>query len=164
MSIIAEPTIICPKCKAEIPLTESLAAPLLEQERKKYEKRLSLKDKELEQRDRELEQREEVLREKEKTVTDAKRKIDQQIAEQVVEKLKTERALIIAEEAQKAKLASASEIEAQKREVEGLREVLATNNQKLAEAQKTQADLLKKQRELDDAKRELDLTVEKRVQ
>jgi len=30
MSTIAEPTIICPKCKAEIPLTESLAAPLLE--------------------------------------------------------------------------------------------------------------------------------------
>ena len=35
---------------------------------------------------------------------------------------------------------------------------------KLADAQKTQADLLRKQRELDDAKRELELTVEKRVQ
>jgi hypothetical protein len=34
----------------------------------------------------------------------------------------------------------------------------------LAEAQKTQLDLLRKQRELDDAKRELDLTVEKKVQ
>jgi len=37
-------------------------------------------------------------------------------------------------------------------------------DEKLAEAQKVQADLLRKQRELDDAKRELDLTVEKRVQ
>ena len=35
---------------------------------------------------------------------------------------------------------------------------------RLAEAQKTQVDLLRKQRELDDAKRELDLTVEKQVQ
>lgn len=34
----------------------------------------------------------------------------------------------------------------------------------MAEAQKTQADLLRKQRELDDAKREMELTVEKRVQ
>ena len=37
-------------------------------------------------------------------------------------------------------------------------------DEKLAEAQKVQADLLRKQRELDDAKRELDLTVEKRIQ
>jgi len=34
MTTMAEPTIICPKCKAEIPLTESIAAPLLEATRK----------------------------------------------------------------------------------------------------------------------------------
>jgi len=28
---MTEPTIICPKCKTEIKLTESLAAPLIEQ-------------------------------------------------------------------------------------------------------------------------------------
>jgi len=157
MTMIAEPTITCPKCKAEIPLTESIAAPLLEATRKQYERKLSQKDKE-------IEQREEALREKEKKVTDARHKLDQEIAEQVAEQLKAERIRIVAEEARKAKLASASEIEAKNREVEGLKEVLEENNRKLTVAQKAQAELIKKQRELDDAKRELDLTVEKRVQ
>ncbi len=80
MSTIAEPTIICPKCKAEIPLTESLAAPLLEATRKQYEGKLSQKDKE-------IEQREEALHEKEKKVADAKRTLDQQVADQVAEQL-----------------------------------------------------------------------------
>lgn len=43
-------------------------------------------------------------------------------------------------------------------------EVLKDRDIKLAEAQKTQVDLLRKQRELDDAKREIDLAVEKKVQ
>jgi hypothetical protein len=45
-----------------------------------------------------------------------------------------------------------------------LQEVLKDRDIKLAEAQKTQVDLLRKQRELDDARRERDLTVEKRAQ
>lgn len=157
MTTFSEPTITCPKCKAEIPLTESLAAPLIEATRNQYEAKLSQKDKE-------IEQREEVLREQEKQVADERRRLDQQIADKVAEQLKSERELIVAEEARKAKLASESEIEAKNREVTGLQEVLAENNRKLAEAQQAQADFLKKQRELDDAKRELDLTVEKRVQ
>jgi len=157
MSTSAEPTITCPKCKAEIPLTESLAAPLLDATRKDFESKLSEKD-------REIELREASLRSKEKEVAEAQHRINQQVADEVAERLKSERAQIIAEEAKKAKLASATEIDAKAREVEGLKEVLAENNQKLAEAQKAQAGLLKKQRELDDAKRELDLTVEKRVQ
>ncbi len=39
-----EPTIICPKCKTEIKLTESLAAPLVESIRRDYEERLARKD------------------------------------------------------------------------------------------------------------------------
>ena len=41
---MAEPTIICPKCKNEIKLTESLAAPLIEATRHDYEQRLAQKD------------------------------------------------------------------------------------------------------------------------
>lgn len=41
---------------------------------------------------------------------------------------------------------------------------LETEEPKLAEAQKAQAELIRKQRELDDAKREMDLTIEKRVE
>lgn len=154
---MTEPTIICPNCKTEIRLTESLAAPLIAATRKQFEERLSLKD-------AEVAKREESIREKEKQITEAKRNLDEQVADQVAAQLKAERAQVIAEESKKAKLASAAEIEAKARELAELQDVLKSRDEKLAEAQKAQAELIKKQRELDDAKRELELTVEKRVQ
>src|ERR1700754_1728356 len=42
--------------------------------------------------------------------------------------------------------------------------MLATNNAKLAEAQRVQVEMLRKERQLEDARREMDLTVEKKVQ
>ena len=41
---MTEPTIICPECKSEIKLTDSLAAPLIESTRREYEQRLKQKD------------------------------------------------------------------------------------------------------------------------
>lgn len=154
---MTEPTITCPNCKTEIRLTESLAAPLIEATRKQFEERLS-------QKDAEVAKREESIREKEKQILEAKHNLDEQIADQVAAQLKAERAQVIAEESKKAKLASAAEIDAKVRELSELQEVLKIRDEKLAEAQKAQAELIKKQRELDDAKRELELTVEKRVQ
>ena len=152
-----EPTIICPKCKTEILLTESLAAPLVEATRQQFEEKLSKKDEE-------IAQREQVLRDKEKQVSEAKRGLEQQVADQVAEQLKAERQRVIEEESKKAKQASASELETKDRELADLQEVLKSRDEKLAEAQNAQAELIKKQRELDDAKRELELTVAKRVQ
>ena len=68
------------------------------------------------------------------------------------------------EEAGKAKLANAAEMEGKVRELRDLHEVLKVRNEKLASAQLAEAALIRKQRELDDAKRELELTVEKRIQ
>lgn len=152
-----EPTIICPKCKTEIRLTESLAAPLIEATRQQFEEKLT-------QKDEEIAQREQVLRDKEKQVLDAKRTLEQQVSDQVAEQLKAERQRVIEEESKKAKQASAAELETKDRELADLQEVLKSREEKLAEAQNAQAELIKKQRELDDAKRELELTVEKRVQ
>ena len=45
-----------------------------------------------------------------------------------------------------------------------LQEVLKQHDEKLAEAQNAQAELIRKQCELDDAKRAMDLTIEKQVQ
>lgn len=154
---MTEPTIVCPNCKMEIKLTESLAAPLIESTRRQFEQRLA-------QKDTEIIQREQAMREKEKQLTEDKRKLDDQVASQVAEQLKAERARVIAEESKKAKLASAFELENKACELVELQEVLKSRDEKLAEAQKAQAELIKKQRELDDAKRELELTVEKRVQ
>lgn len=149
----AEPTIVCPHCRQEIRLTESLAAPLIESARKEYERRLSEKDVE-------VARRESGLREREETLSKAKATLEDQIAE----KVRLERTRIAAEEERKARLALSNDLEQKTREVADLQEVLKARETKLAEAQKVQADFERKKRELDDAKREIELTVEKRVQ
>lgn len=154
---MTEPTIICPNCKTEIRLTESLAAPLIAATRKQFEQQLS-------QKDEEIAKREQGIRDKEKQVAEAKRNLDIQVADQVAAQLKAERSRVIEEESRKAKQAAANELDNKARELAELQEVLKVRDAKLAEAQQAQAELIKKQRELDDAKRELELTVEKRVQ
>jgi hypothetical protein len=154
---MTEPTIICPKCKTEIKLTESLAAPLIESTRQQFEQQLA-------QKDSDIAQREQAVRDKETQLAETKSKLDEEVANQVEEQLKKDRARIITEEARKAKLAVSTDLDEKTREVADLQEVLKTRDEKLAEAQKAQAELIKKQRELDDAKREMDLTIENRVQ
>ena len=90
-------------------------------------------------------------------------KTKEAIDEEIRTKLKTEREKIAEEEAKKARLLLASDLEQKDRTVADLQEVLKERDGKLAEAQKAQAELIRKQRELDDAKREMDLTIEKRV-
>jgi hypothetical protein len=149
---MAEPTIICPKCKNEIKLTESLAAPLIESTRLDFEKRLAQKDLDVAGREKSIQEREAALsKEKDSLET------------QVNERMQKERGKIAADEAKKAKLALSNDIEQKTKEVADLQEILKQKDEKLTEAQKTQADLLKQKRELDDAKRELDLTIEKRI-
>ena len=150
---MSEPIIICPSCKTEIKLTESLAAPLIASTRLEFEKRLA-------QKDADVAKRETSLREREEAISKAQQTIDDQVAE----KLKLERGRIATEEAKKAKLVLQTDIDQKTQALVDLQEVINLQNTKLAEAQKAQADLLRKQRELDDAKREVELTVEKRVQ
>lgn len=150
---MAEPTIICPQCKNEIRLNESLAAPLIESTKRDYEARLAQKDTAIATRQKELQERETALSRQQES-------LDQQVAD----KLKLERAKIAAEESKKAKLALSTDLEQRAKEIADLQEVLQAREAKLAEAQRAQAELIKKQRELDDAKREFDLTVQKRVQ
>ena len=150
---MAEPTVVCPQCRTEIKLTESLAAPLLESIRQDYEQRLT-------QKDTDIAKREKLLNERSDTLEKAKQSLDQQVEQ----KLQLERSRIAAEEQRKAKLAMGNDLDQKSREINTLQEVLKQRDTKLAEAQKAQAELIRKERELNDAKRELDLTIEKRVQ
>lgn len=150
---MASPVITCPNCKQEIKLTESLAAPLLEATRKEYEKMLAEKD-------TEIGRREATVRKQEQAVAAAQK----QIEDQVTERVRVERQKIATEEAKKARLAISDELNGKAEEVATLQAILKTKDDKLAEAQQAQAELIRKQRELDDAKREFDLTLEKRVQ
>ena len=150
---MAEPTIICPQCKTEIKLTESLAAPLLADVKRQFEQRLA-------QKDADMAKREQSLNERAESIEKAKASLDQQIAA----KLQQERVRIAAEEQQKAKMVLGNDLNQKAKEISTLQEVLKQRDAKLAEAQQAQAELIAKQRELDDARRELELTIAKRVQ
>ncbi|OAF16583.1 hypothetical protein AYJ54_05380 [Bradyrhizobium centrolobii] len=148
-----EPTLQCPHCRNDIKLTESLAAPLLEETRRRFQEQLASKD-------AEVARKAEALREEREQLARAR----EQIEEQVSKRLSVERSVLIAAEAKKAREAAAAELQAKEAEASELRHNLAANNAKLAEAQQAQAELMRKQRVLDEEKRELDLTIEKRVQ
>lgn len=150
---MSEPQIVCPKCSAEIKLTESLAAPLIADARRGLEQQLASKE-------ADFAKRETVLRQSQQDLAKAREAVDDDVAR----KLKAERASIAESEAKKARYALADDLEQRDRRLAELQNDLTINNAKLAEAQRAQTEVLRKQRELDDARRELDLNVEKKVQ
>ena len=105
---MTEPAITCPNCKTEIRLTESLAAPLIETTRKQFQQQLA-------QKDDEIAKREQGILEKERQLTIAKNKLDEQVAIQVEDQLKIDRARITAEESRKSKHAFANDLEQRSR-------------------------------------------------
>ncbi|MGP9814231.1 DUF2130 domain-containing protein [Rhodopseudomonas sp. NSM] len=150
---MTELTIICPNCATSVPLTESLAAPLLKDTQSKYERLIA-------QKDRDIAGREAALEAQRADLDKAKAAVGQQVAERVA----AERTRIAAEEAAKAKRLAADDLDAKARQLAELTEAMQQKDAKLAEAQRAQAAFLQKQRLLEDEKRELDLTIEKRVQ
>lgn len=150
---MSEPTITCPNCRTDIKLTESLAQPLIEATRARYEEALSAKDAEVARREAAL-----------RAMKDALEKDKADLQAEITERVAQERVKIAAQEAEKAKRLSAADLSEKTKQLADLQDVLREREAKLADAQKAQAELIRKQRELDDAKRELNLTVEKRVQ
>lgn len=150
---MAEPVIVCPHCKKNIKLTESLAAPLVEATKKQYERQLEEKEEEFvakERRLKNLEQR--IVKERESINTE------------IEERLQKEKKKIAEEERKKAEVALSSDLTEKEEQLREMNKVLKLRDEKLAEAQKAQADLMKRQRALDEEKRELELTVQKRIQ
>jgi len=141
-----EPTITCPHCNAELRLTESLADPLIRTAREQYEKRIAQKEDDVARRESAIAaQRAELARAVEA------------IEQQVTSRLKIERE-IAAEEAKRAQL---SELQSKIDQVAHLQRELHERDNKLAEAQKAQAESSRKQRELEDARRQLDLQIDR---
>jgi hypothetical protein len=149
---MANPVISCPNCKTEIPLTASLAAPLIKAARREFERKMALKE-------AEVAEREATIQKRHADLAAEKAEIDERIAEQV----EAERKRITVEEAKKAKRILQNDLDQKARELADLQQVIVARDLKLAEAQNAQAELLRKERELDDAKRALNLTVEQRV-
>jgi hypothetical protein len=150
---MSEPQITCPNCKAEIKLTESLAAPLIAETRKNFEQQLARKEADFARREASLRQSQQELAKARETIDD-----------EVNKRLRTERSAIVQAEAAKARLALTADMEQRDRQLAELQRHLTDNNAKLAAAQQAQLDVMRKSRELDDARRELELSVEAKVQ
>ena len=150
---ISDPTISCPQCKTEIKLTESLAAPLIALTRERYERALAQKDQDIKTREGELTQKTEAL-------TLKMQSIQQEVNQKVLE----ERAKIMRQESEKARLSVQQELQQKASEFLELQRILKEKDAKLTQAQEAQVAVLRKERALEEEKRELGLTVEKRVQ
>ena len=138
---VAEPTIQCPQCQAEIKLTESLAAPLLRSREQDFKRLQS------------------ALEEREASIQRQRDGLEQE----VTRRLCSERDKVAEEEQRKARLAIGIELESKHRELEELGALLKSRDAKLADAQQAHATVVRKQRELEEREREIDLTIEKRV-
>ena len=147
-----EPSIVCPNCRTEIKLTETLAAPLIEAAKRDSEAKLR-------QKEAEIAKREAAMRAQAEAIKVAKEAIDSEVAE----RLKGERKRVAEEEGKKAAAKFSLDLHHKDQLLEEQTKLANERAVKLEEAQKAQAEAMRKGRELDDAKRELDLTIEKRV-
>jgi hypothetical protein len=147
-----EPIITCSSCKAEIKLTESLAAPLLESTRQQYAQKMAEKEDE-------VSKREKAIHEQQVTLEQARKELDQQ----VIEKLKSERQIIIAEEAKKARTAFADQIAKIQQEKTATEELLKERDAKLAEARNNELQLRKDRQKLQEDKEQFELETQRRI-
>jgi len=150
MADAPSPTIQCPSCRKEIRLTESLAAPLVESARAEFAQRA------LEQ-EQAIAAREDALKAQRAAVEAARASLDEQVAE----KLRAERAILVASAQQKARAEMGDELAQIKAEKQAQAELLSQRDAKLAEARGKEVELLKQQRALEDQQKELALTVER---
>src|SRR4051794_39564809 len=122
---VSETILRCPNCDHSIPLTESLAAPILERTRRRYEALIAEKD-------AEVSLKADALRQERDQVAKVRLGLDEEIAR----RLSKERGLLVATETRKAREAAAAEISAKEADANELRAALAANDAKLAEAQR----------------------------
>ena len=58
---MSEPTIVCPSCKTEIKLTESLVAPIIESLRREFQQKIAQKEVDVAQRETRIKEQREAL-------------------------------------------------------------------------------------------------------
>jgi hypothetical protein len=142
---MSEQVIICPKCKATIPLTEAIAQQLKDELRKDFDAEIKKKEKEFIKKENEL-------AEKLKQLEDSKKMLEQEFSEKLkIEKEKTEK-----EAKQKAQ-------EAITLELKDLTEQLQEKEKKLQEAQKIELELRKERRKLEEDKKAFELEMNRKL-
>ena len=156
----------CPQCHKSFKLNETLAAPIIEQTRRKFER-------EFEEKEEKLEERRAAFADEQKAAEKARKEVDreraalakqkEQIEELVAEQVEEQRTAIEREAAKKAKLKFDEKLAERDQEKAEFEEQIKEKETKLAEARKAEVEFRKKQRELDDKMKAADVDVEKRV-
>lgn len=138
-------TIICPKCKYEIEVTEVLSSQLRKQIRKEY-------DADLRKKEQEFQGKEESLRRREQALEASQQAIDAEVQT----RLAKQRAQVVQEAMTQAQ--AAVSLEMQEKEA-----ALSEARKKLQDAQQAELDVRKRARELEHQKREMDLVVARKM-
>lgn len=138
-------TIKCPKCGAEIPLTEALTSQIETSIRIKLEAEVNKKEQALLQKQKTINQQTKELEAKEQAIDD-----------QITEKLKAERRRIAEQEKTKI-LAEQSE------QTKALQQELEEKRKQLSEANKKELELRKQQQKLEEEKATIELTVQRQL-
>jgi hypothetical protein len=144
--------VICPKCKTEIPLTETLAQPLIEAEREKVQEELRARGLTVAKREQELAQRLQSLDRLEANLNARATEIEV-VVEQTIRK---EREALTKGAERKAAELYVERLKAAERE-------LVDNHAKLAAAEAAELAVRKERRVLQDEKRRLELEIERRL-
>ena len=142
----------CKQCGAEVELTESLAAPLLEEAKSSFNRQLALKDLEIARQNREMNERRAALE-------NAEEALDQTIAIRVAAEAEKVR---ISEE-KKAKASAQLELEGKTNELAETNNRLNSAHQELKISKQAEAEFVKKARELETEKRQFELTIQQKV-
>lgn len=142
---MAEQTIKCPSCGADIPLTEALSGQIEEGLRAKYELKAKQRELEIKKREDELGRRFSELEESKKSVE-----------ETVARKLAAERARF--EEAARKKA-----LEQFDTELRDLREEKASKDRLLDESRKKEMELLRRNRQMEDEKKAAELEAARKL-
>jgi len=138
-------TIICPKCKYEIEVTEVLSSQLRDQIRKEYEADLRKKE-------QEFQAKAEDLRRREQAIEASKQTIDAEVQA----RLAKERVRVDQDALAKAREAVALDLKDRDSQ-------LADAKTRLQQAQQAELDLRTKTRELEEQKREFELTLARKL-
>ena len=150
---MADPTIICPNCQTDIKLTESLAAPLIADSRKRFDEQLAQKEAEIAARER-------AIRDQQAQIAAAKTAIDAEVAA----KLDKERGRIAAEEANKAQRLVATESGPEGPGAGGPERGFEAAGRQARRGPESRGRPDPQAAGTDDAKREIDLTIQRQVQ
>jgi hypothetical protein len=175
----------CKQCGAELELTDSIAAPLLEKAKKEFDRKLAEKNAEINRQKEEMERRRLALEGAEEALdqtialrvaaqmekvsaAEAKKARDAMQNElsardEELEGLKRNLASTAEVEAKKAKAAAKLELDKQKEALEDVNIQLKSANEMLEQSKNVEAEFVRKSRALESEKRALDLTVQQKV-